>query len=261
MLDFRRASVRRTALAHHGADCRQHRDRPAGGLRQPALDGIADLLRTGVPRADASAIHGVATGDPRARRLRRRATSEKAPPGSCKRSFPVCGNCVHVATNSYPSPIPPGTEMSPGAQAQTCVGCHEPRRASGDRIRVIREYADDETNSETLTVLQMHLNVSTSSTRAIHWHADPDVRVEYVATDHERQTIPYVKVTDAKGSVKEYRATDATDQMISAGSRRDDGLCRLPQYRRAPDFADAGKGRRSSHRRGASEPRSSIRAA
>jgi hypothetical protein len=85
---------------------------------------------------------------------------------------------------------------------------------------VIREYGDDEENSETMTVLQMHLGVSSSSKRAIHWHADPAVRIEYVSTDAERQTIPYVRVTDAKGSVKEYRAADATDQMISGGSRR-----------------------------------------
>ena len=127
---------------------------------------------------------------------------------------------VHVATNSYPIPIPPGAEMPPGAQAQTCVGCHQPGRASGDHIRVIREYADDEKSSETLTVLQMHLQASSSSKRAIHWHADPAVRVEYVATDAELQMIPYVRVTDAKGSVKEYRAAAATDQAIAAGSRR-----------------------------------------
>jgi hypothetical protein len=127
---------------------------------------------------------------------------------------------VHVASTSYPRPIPPGAEMRPGAQARTCVGCHQPGHASGDRIKVIREYADDEKSSETLTVLQMHLNASSSSTRAIHWHADPAVRVEYVSTDPERQTIPYVRVTDAKGEVREYRAEDATDQAISSGARR-----------------------------------------
>ena len=32
----------------------------------------------------------------------------------------------HVSTTSYPRPIPPGAEMPPGAQAQTCGGCHQP---------------------------------------------------------------------------------------------------------------------------------------
>ena len=43
--------------------------------------------------------------------------------------------------------------------------------------------------------------------------------MEYVATDEERKTIPYIKVTDASGQVREYRAPDTTDQMISNGSR------------------------------------------
>ena len=127
---------------------------------------------------------------------------------------------VQVATSSYPRPIPPGAEMLPGAQAELCINCHKPGRVVGDRIRVIREYADDEKSSETMTVLQMHVNRSTDSQRAIHWHADPAIRVEYVATDAENQTIPYVKVTGANGQVKEYIAPDTTEQMINSGNRR-----------------------------------------
>jgi NapC/NirT cytochrome c family, N-terminal region len=128
---------------------------------------------------------------------------------------------VNVAGNSYPRPIPAGAHMAAGAQAARCQGCHESKGGSRtDQIRVIREYADDEANTETMTVLQMHLAPSSSSPRAIHWHADPAVRVEYVATDPERQTIPFVKVTRADGSVKEYRAADATDSQITAGSSR-----------------------------------------
>jgi NapC/NirT cytochrome c family, N-terminal region len=127
---------------------------------------------------------------------------------------------VHVATGSYPKPIPPGAEMPPGAQAATCTGCHNPGRIVGDRLRVVREYADDEASTETMTVLQLHVGRPSSSGRAIHWHADPKTRVEYVATDHGLQTIPYVKITDARGTVKEYRTDDATDQLIRDGQRR-----------------------------------------
>src|SRR5262245_27145792 len=126
---------------------------------------------------------------------------------------------VHVMTNNVPKPIPPGAEMPVGAQAKTCGACHRPGRAGGDVIRAIREYADDEANTETTTTLVMPVGGGTSSPRAIHWHADPPVRIEYVATDAERQTIPYVKLTDAKGQVKEYRAEDATDQAIAGGTR------------------------------------------
>jgi nitrate/TMAO reductase-like tetraheme cytochrome c subunit len=127
---------------------------------------------------------------------------------------------MHVATGSYPRPIPPGAEMLPGAQAQTCVGCHQPENIRGDQIRVVREYADDEANTETMTVLQMHLDRSSPSGRAIHWHADPNIRIEYVATAEINPTIPYVKVTDARGQVKEYVTADATEQMIRSGIRR-----------------------------------------
>ena len=127
---------------------------------------------------------------------------------------------LHVANNSFPKPIPPGTDLPPGALPQSCRNCHQPERLVGDRVRVLREYADDEANSETMTVLQMHLSVTSFSERAIHWHADPGVRVEYVATDAEGQTIPYVKVTNARGQVKEYLAADATDEMIRTGTRR-----------------------------------------
>jgi hypothetical protein len=127
---------------------------------------------------------------------------------------------VHVATNSYPRPIPPGAEMPAGAQARTCLSCHQTKHVVGDRIHVVREYGDDEKNSETMTVMQMHVGAGSSSGRAIHWHADPAVRVEYIATDAARQTIPYVKVTDAKGATREYRTPEATDQIVSTGTRR-----------------------------------------
>jgi len=126
----------------------------------------------------------------------------------------------HVASNSVPTPIPPGAEMPPGAQAETCGSCHRPGGTATDILRVMREYADDETNTESATILQMHLGGRSSSTRSIHWHADPAVRIEYVATDAERQTIPYVKVTAADGSVKEFVAPDTPDDVVRNGERR-----------------------------------------
>ena len=111
--------------------------------------------------------------------------------------------------------------MPPGAQAETCSGCHQPGRIVGDRIRVIREYADDEANTETMTVLQMHMSVTTSSARAIHWHADPAVRVEYVATDAERQTIPYVRRDRREGPGQGVRRDGCeADEAIRAAERR-----------------------------------------
>lgn len=119
----------------------------------------------------------------------------------------------HALTNSYERPIHPGAKMPPGAQAGTCRACHRPEQATGDQIRVVREYADDECSTETRTVLQMHLGAGGASGRAIHWHADPAIRVEYATTGEGDETIPYVKVTEANGRVTEYVASDAAPEM------------------------------------------------
>lgn len=127
---------------------------------------------------------------------------------------------AHVITNSYPRPVPPGAHMPPGEQARTCANCHQSARSQPDLVRVIREYGDDEANTETVTVLQMHMGGPGSGGHSIHWHADPGVRVEYIATDEARQTIPYVRVTTREGQVKEYVAPDTTQQTINGGTRR-----------------------------------------
>jgi len=118
---------------------------------------------------------------------------------------------AHLTTNSFPRPIPPGAQVPVGGHAMTCGRCHQPLQTAGDVIRVKREYADDEASSETMTILLMHVGRANSSGRAIHWHADPATRVEFRAADAARQTIPYVKVTDARGQVKEYFAPEAGD--------------------------------------------------
>ena len=127
----------------------------------------------------------------------------------------------HVVTNQVPKPIPGVADMRPALQI--CGHCHWPDRDVGDMTVVKREYADDEANTETVTTLQMMVGGSgrkTSSGRAIHWHADPNVRIEFVHTDEERQTIPYVRFTDRNGTVKEFKAEGVTDEQIAKGERR-----------------------------------------
>ena len=142
---------------------------------------------------------------------------------------------VHVVTNNYPRPIPASVaDLRPALEV--CGHCHDPQANFGERLRVSREYADDETNTETRTVMRMQVGGPgrpTDAGRAIHWHADPAVRIEYVATEADRQTIPYVKVTRADGRITEYTADGTTSEpaAIWCGSR--DGLHRLPQRGRA----------------------------
>jgi nitrate/TMAO reductase-like tetraheme cytochrome c subunit len=127
----------------------------------------------------------------------------------------------HVMTGNVPKPIPAHADMRPALE--TCGNCHWPGRDLGETISVTREYADDEANTETATILQMFIGGPgrpTSNGHAIHWHADPDVRIEFVSTDPERQKIPWVRVVGKDGAVKEYKAEDATDEEIAKGERR-----------------------------------------
>lgn len=127
----------------------------------------------------------------------------------------------HVAANKIPKPIPSVADMRPALEI--CGNCHSPDRGFGDRLRVIREYAEDETNTETTTVLQMHVGSPgrpTPAGRAIHWHADPNVNITYIATDADRQTIPFVKVTDAQGKVREFVTEGTTPAQLAKGEQR-----------------------------------------
>jgi len=129
---------------------------------------------------------------------------------------------VHVVTGNYPRPIPASAaDFRPALE--TCGTCHAPSLSHGIRSRSVREYADDETSTETVTELKLHVGgpgQPTASGRAIHWHADPSVRVEYVATDADRQSIPFVRVVRAGGETKEYAIAGTTPQALAAGTSR-----------------------------------------
>jgi hypothetical protein len=127
---------------------------------------------------------------------------------------------VEVSLNNYPRPI----IASPDdlvASLDTCVKCHEPGRFRGEITHRIREYADDEKNTESVTTLRLHVGGRDAygKVNGIHWHADPNNVVEYVATDEQRQTIPWVKVTRG-GEVREYAVKDAAPDRIPGGVRR-----------------------------------------
>jgi nitrate/TMAO reductase-like tetraheme cytochrome c subunit len=127
----------------------------------------------------------------------------------------------HVVTGHYPRPIPGVADLRPAEEV--CGACHWSGKGFGDVVRVKREYAEDEANTETATILQMYVggpDARTAIGRAIHWHADPRVRIEYLYTDTERQTIPVVKYTDAQGQVREYTTEGTTPEQLANGKWR-----------------------------------------
>ena len=106
-------------------------------------------------------------------------------------------------TGGFSRPIPSMPARNLPVAADTCAHCHFAGHPDRDITLVKHEYADDESNSDTPTTLLMF-------TGKIHWHARPDVTVEYIATDEKRETIPYIKVTEAGGKVTEYFAEKVT---------------------------------------------------
>ena len=125
-----------------------------------------------------------------------------------------------VVTGRVPRPVPSPETMRPARD--TCEHCHWPEKFHGDKVRVIREYADDEPNTETATTLVVHVGGG-SATRGIgtgiHWHMNIDNLVEFVALDGEEETIPYVKFTDRSGKAKEYFADGVTPEQLTGGHR------------------------------------------
>jgi hypothetical protein len=127
-----------------------------------------------------------------------------------------------VLLNTHQRPIPSPVENLRPAR-DTCEQCHWPEKFHGDKIEVIREYADDEQNTETTTTLQIHVGGGSAKlglATGIHWHMSVANRIEYITTDDKRQVIPYVKLTTADGRTKEYVAEGVTPAELAAGERR-----------------------------------------
>lgn len=127
---------------------------------------------------------------------------------------------LHVISGNYPRPVPTPVAHRPPAE-QTCGKCHEATRWIGERRRLYTDIADDQANtpSQTLLTLLVGGTRGDGTASGFHWHASPDIEVEYIATDAARTTIPWVRVRNAKGEVKEY-VVEGFDPAKAGGERR-----------------------------------------
>jgi nitrate/TMAO reductase-like tetraheme cytochrome c subunit len=126
--------------------------------------------------------------------------------------------------NKYPRPIPtPISNLRPAQE--TCEQCHWPQKFVGNLDRTLTHFLGDATN----TVYQVRLLLKVGGAdpthgpvEGIHWHMNVANKVEYVATDAGRQTIPWVRLTDSRGVVTEFRSTDFTNKIDRSAIRRMD---------------------------------------
>jgi nitrate/TMAO reductase-like tetraheme cytochrome c subunit len=136
-------------------------------------------------------------------------------------------NGVHqlkgVITGDYHRPIKaPVRNLRPARE--TCEECHWPEKFTGNLDRSYTHFLADETN--TAFTVRLLLKVGGASAahgeQGIHWHVNPANKVEYLAGDAQRQTMSWVRYTDAAGNVTEYRAPDFKGDINPSEVRRMD---------------------------------------
>lgn len=130
-----------------------------------------------------------------------------------------------VSLNIYPRPIPtPISNLRPARE--TCEHCHWPSKFYGEKLVVKKYYMADESNTPWQINMAVKIGPSHSAyglREGIHWHINPDVKIEYTAVDSQRQSIGTVTYTNRKtGQVTVYEDTDmelTAHQRDSLGTR------------------------------------------
>jgi nitrate/TMAO reductase-like tetraheme cytochrome c subunit len=125
----------------------------------------------------------------------------------------------HVISNRVPRPVPPPLQLIRPAR-DTCEKCHWPEQSHGDKLRVIREYANDAQNTESTTTLQIHVGGGGPAPgigTGIHWHMNLDNQVEFV--EGQDGSIPYVRLTDRRGRVREFVGDGSSPQQFASSPR------------------------------------------
>jgi hypothetical protein len=115
-----------------------------------------------------------------------------------------------VAFNKFSRPIEtPVSNLRPSRD--TCEQCHWPAHFSGEKMVVHDYYAAEEGNDHWRLHLLMRIGgggTGLAPAHGSHWHVSEDVEVTYIATDHAREEIPWVKLRLADGTEKIFRDTE-----------------------------------------------------
>src|SRR5689334_12787889 len=129
-----------------------------------------------------------------------------------------------LVTNSYSKPIEtPVHNMRPANE--TCEQCHWPSKFHGAQLKTFNHYAYDEQN--TLRQTRMLINVgggdpASGPVAGIHWHMNLANEITFIASDKQRQVIPWIQVKDRNGNVTEYydRSRRPSAELIASGEKR-----------------------------------------
>jgi nitrate/TMAO reductase-like tetraheme cytochrome c subunit len=115
---------------------------------------------------------------------------------------------IAVTFGTYARPIPSPVHTLRPARA-TCEQCHWPQKFTGDRLKIISKFGDDEKNTATKTVLLLKLGGRMGS-RAVGIHGrhfDDRERISYLASAR-REVIDSVTYIGDDGNSVEYTSTE-----------------------------------------------------
>lgn len=129
-----------------------------------------------------------------------------------------------VITGRYSRPIPtPIVNMRPASD--TCEQCHWSQRYSGSIEHVSHRFLADKTNTPYTTRLLVNVgggDPAHGPVGGIHWHMNVSNKVEYYATDPQRQIIVWIRKTDPTGAITVYRTPDFKGEPAADKIRRMD---------------------------------------
>lgn len=129
-----------------------------------------------------------------------------------------------VLFNKFSRPIETPVRNLRPAQ-QTCEQCHWPKHFFAEKQVVKNYFLSDEKNTEWWISLLMKIgggNNESGPTSGIHWHMNISNQINYVATDSQRQVIPWVQSKRSDGTVVTYKINDGsvTDEQLKSGEMR-----------------------------------------
>ncbi len=115
-----------------------------------------------------------------------------------------------VLAGKVPKPIPiPVSDLKP--TEIECHSCHWPEMFFGGRDRHFDNYMYDQGNTHWPIDMTVHVgggDPAIDRTGGIHWYMYVGYKIEYIARDHARQDIPWVRATNRKtGEVTVYQDT------------------------------------------------------
>ncbi len=100
-----------------------------------------------------------------------------------------------VLFNKFPTPIEtPIHNLRPARE--TCEECHWPEKFYSYNLRNERNYLADSANTEWNVQLKMKIGSEHSAhglVEGVHWHINPNVKVEYITSTEKREFLPWVR--------------------------------------------------------------------